>query len=150
MTLMSPARCQGKNFKYNLRIAAQEMNIVPGLHLATVSVPKLADVGYTTKLTKNGTAIYNDNTTAITASNPPILESDWRQHTGMWRLNLDPKNTSTPSLDSQHANPRGSMSTLISQAHAKLFFGTTHQQDSHQKKHSLMPSTTDTAQHGQN
>jgi hypothetical protein len=49
------------------------MNIVPGLHLALVSVPKLADAGCTTLLTKDGAAIYNDNTTAITVSNPPIL-----------------------------------------------------------------------------
>jgi hypothetical protein len=68
------------------------MNIVPGLHLALVSIPKLADAGYTTVLTKHGAAIYNDNTTAITASNPPILESDWCQDTGLWRLNLDPDN----------------------------------------------------------
>jgi hypothetical protein len=62
--------------KHNLLIAAQEINIVPGLHLALVSVPKLADAGYTTVLMKHGMAIYNDNTTAITASNPPILESN--------------------------------------------------------------------------
>jgi hypothetical protein len=36
--------------------------------------------------------IYNDNTTAITASNPPILKSDWCQDTGLWRLNLNPDN----------------------------------------------------------
>jgi hypothetical protein len=62
--------------KHNLQIAAQEMNIVPSLHLALVSIPKLADAGYTIVLTKDGTAIYNDNTKAITASNPPILESN--------------------------------------------------------------------------
>jgi hypothetical protein len=83
--------------KHNLRIAAREMNIVQGLHLALVSVPKLADTGYTTVLTKHGVAIYDDNTTAIIATNPPILESDWCQHTGMWRLNLDPND--------QHATP---------------------------------------------
>ncbi len=74
--------------KHNLQIAAWEMNIVPGLHLALVRVAKLADTGYTMVLTKHGMAIYNDNTTAITASNPPILESYWRQDTGLWRLNL--------------------------------------------------------------
>jgi hypothetical protein len=31
--------------KLNLQIAAQEMSIMPGLHLALVSVPKLADTG---------------------------------------------------------------------------------------------------------
>ena len=52
------------------------MNTVPGLHSALVSVPKLADAGYTTVLKKDGAAIYYDNTTAITAINPPILESN--------------------------------------------------------------------------
>jgi hypothetical protein len=59
------------------------IDIVPDLHLALVSVPKLVDAGYTTVLTKDGAAIYNDNTAAITASNPSILKSDWCQHTGM-------------------------------------------------------------------
>ncbi len=51
------------------------MNIVPGLHSALVSIPKLVDTGYTTVLTKDGAAIYDDNNTAITASNPSILGS---------------------------------------------------------------------------
>jgi hypothetical protein len=91
--------------KHFLRIAAQEINIVPGLHLVLVSIPKLAEAGYTTVLTKNGAAIYYDNTTALTASNTPILESDWCQHTGIWRLNLDPENTNTHSHKDQHATP---------------------------------------------
>jgi hypothetical protein len=37
------------------QIAAQEMNIVPGLHSALVCISKLADTGYTTVLTKDGT-----------------------------------------------------------------------------------------------
>jgi hypothetical protein len=90
--------------KHNPPIATQEMNIVPGLHLVLVSIPKLADTGYTTVLTRDGMAIYDDNTTAITASNPPILESDWFQHTGMWRLNLNPKNPNTHSPNKQHVN----------------------------------------------
>jgi hypothetical protein len=107
---MFPNRCTGKATKkmlleHNLQIAAQEMNIMPGLHLALVSVPKLADAGYTTVLPKNGAAIYNNNTTPVTASNPPILESDICQHTGMWRLKLDPKNPNTHSPNKQHETP---------------------------------------------
>jgi hypothetical protein len=83
-----------------MQIAAREMNILPGLHSALVSVPKLADAGYTMVLAKDGAAIY------ITASNLPILESDWCQHAGMWRLNLDPKNQNTHSPDKQHVNPK--------------------------------------------
>jgi hypothetical protein len=43
--------------KHNLRLAAREMNIVPGLHSALVSMPKLADAEYTTVFNKNGAAI---------------------------------------------------------------------------------------------
>ncbi len=82
------------------------MNILPGLHLALVSVPKLADARYTMVLMKHGAAIYNDNTTAITASNLPILESNRCQHTRMWRLNLDPENTISHSPDDQHVTPK--------------------------------------------
>ncbi len=109
-TFMFPNRRTGKAtkkmlLKHNLCIAAWEMNMMPGLHLALVSVPKLADTGYTTVLPKDGAIIYNVNPTAITASNPPILESNRCQHTGMWRLNLNPKNPNTHSPDKQHVIP---------------------------------------------
>jgi hypothetical protein len=38
--------------KHKLHPAAREMNIVPGLYLTPVSVPKLADAGYTTVFSK--------------------------------------------------------------------------------------------------
>jgi hypothetical protein len=46
-----PDGCTGKAtkkmlLKHNLRLSAREMNIIPGLHLALVSIPKLADAGY--------------------------------------------------------------------------------------------------------
>ncbi len=69
--------------------------------MALVSIPKLADAGYTEVLTKKRHGIYNDNTTAIAVSNPPILESDWYQHTGMWRLNLNPKSPNNHCPDKQ-------------------------------------------------
>ena len=47
------------------------MNIVPGLHSTLVSIPKLADAGYTTVFSKKGAAIYDDHTTTITAGKPP-------------------------------------------------------------------------------
>jgi hypothetical protein len=119
------------------------MNIVPGLHLALVSVPKLADTGYTSVLTKYGTEIYDDNTTAITASNPPILESDWCQDTGLWRLNLNP--------DDKHATPE-TINVIfdLPSSHETFLWYNTHQRDSHQTKHLLTPSATETTQHGQN
>jgi hypothetical protein len=97
-TFMFPDRCTGKAtkkmlLKHNLHLAAREMNIVPGLHLALVSIPKLADAGYTTVFNKNGAAIYDDKTTTFTATNPPVLESEQCKHTGMWTLNLNPETT---------------------------------------------------------
>jgi hypothetical protein len=56
-TFMFPDGCAGKGtkkmlLKHNLQLAAQEINIVPGLHLALVSIPKLADTGYITVFNK--------------------------------------------------------------------------------------------------
>ncbi len=62
--------------KHNLRPTAREMNIVPDLHLTLISVPKLADAGYTTVFNKKGAAIYNDYTTKILASQPPVLDAE--------------------------------------------------------------------------
>ncbi len=78
---------------HNLCLASRKMNIVPGLHLALVSIPKLADAGYTTVFNKNGAAIYDDKTTMYTATKPPVLESKRCEHTGMWTLNLNPETT---------------------------------------------------------
>ncbi len=79
--------------KHNLRLAAREMNIVSGLHSALISIPKFADSGYTTVFNKNGAAIYDDKTTTVMATNPPVLESECCEHTGMWTLNLNPETT---------------------------------------------------------
>ena len=79
--------------KHNLRLAAREVNIVPGLHLALISIPKLAYAGYTTVFNKDGAAVYDDYTTEVTATSPPVLESKRCKHTGMWKLSLDPATT---------------------------------------------------------
>ena len=82
--------------KHNLRPAVLEMNIiVPGLHSTITSVPKLADAGYTTVFSKAGVAIYDDYTTTISASNPPILDAKRCEHTGLWKLPLDNKTKET-------------------------------------------------------
>jgi hypothetical protein len=88
--------------KHNLRLSAREMNIFPGLHSALVSIPKLADAGYTTVFNENGAAIYDDETTKITATSPPILESERCKHNGMWRLDLNP--ATLPSTTEAKAN----------------------------------------------
>jgi hypothetical protein len=74
--------------KHKLRPAAREMNIVLGLHLTLVSIPKLADAGYTTVFSKEGATIYNDYTTTTTANKPPVLEADRCNLTGLWKLPL--------------------------------------------------------------
>ena len=81
--------------KHNLRPAARKMNIVPGLHSTLISVPKLADAGYTTVFSKAGAAIYDDYTTTISASNPPVLNADRCDHTGLWKLPLVEKTKET-------------------------------------------------------
>jgi hypothetical protein len=69
--------------KHNLHPAAHEMNIVPGLHWTLISVLKQADAGYTTVFSKAGAAIYDDYTTTISASNPPVLDANRCDHTGL-------------------------------------------------------------------
>ena len=78
------------------------MIIVPRLHSALVSIPKLADAGYTTVFNKNGAAIYYDYTTKITATSPPVLESERCEHTGSWKLDLNPA-ASLPTPEGQAA-----------------------------------------------
>jgi hypothetical protein len=100
-TFMFPDARTGKAtkkmlLKHNLRLAAREKNIVPRLHSALVSIPKLADAGYTTVFNKNGAVIYDDETKKITATSPPVLESKRCEHTGMWTLDLNP-GTSLPN-----------------------------------------------------
>jgi hypothetical protein len=60
----------------------------------------LADAGYTTVFNKHGAAIYDDETTKITTTSPPILESECCEHTGMWRLGLNPT-TSPPTTEAK-------------------------------------------------
>jgi hypothetical protein len=88
---MFPDKCTNKamkkmRLKKKLCPAARKMNTVPGLHSTLVSVPKLADAGYTTVFSKKGAAIYDDHTTTITADKPPILEDDRCNLTGLWKL----------------------------------------------------------------
>jgi hypothetical protein len=77
--------------KHKLCPAAREMNIVPGLHSTLVSVPKLADAGYTTVFSIKRAAIYDVHTTTITANKPSILEANRCDLTGLWKLPLYPE-----------------------------------------------------------
>ncbi len=106
--------------KHNLRLAARDMNIVPGLHLALVSIPKLADAGYTTVFNKDGEAIYND-ITKITATSPPVLESERCEHMGMWKLDFNSA-TSLPTSKGQAA-PQETISVIFDLPRLGLILG---------------------------
>jgi hypothetical protein len=56
--------------------------------LTLVSIPKLADAGYTTVFSNEGAAIYDDHTTTITANKPPILKANRCNLTCLWKLSL--------------------------------------------------------------
>ncbi len=51
--------------------------------MTLVSIPKLADAGYTTVFSKKGAAIYDDHTTTITANKPSVLEANRCNLTGL-------------------------------------------------------------------
>jgi hypothetical protein len=97
-TFMCPDKCANKatkkmRLKHKLHPAAREMNIVPGLHSTLVSIPKLADEGYTTVFSKEGAGIYDDYTTTITADKTPVLEANMCNLTGLWKLPLHAEET---------------------------------------------------------
>ena len=124
-TFMFPDGLTGKAtkkilLKHNLRLAAKEMNIVPGLHSALISIPKLADAGYTTVFNKEGAAIYDDYTTEIKATSPPVLESERCEHTGMWKLDLDP--ATSPSTPQGQAAPPKSVNVIFDLPSARKTF----------------------------
>jgi hypothetical protein len=96
------------------------MNIVSGLHSALVSIPKLADAGYTTVFSKDGARIYDNETTLITAISPPVLESERCEHTGMWKLNLNP-GTSLPTPEGQAA-PNETLNVIFDRPSARETF----------------------------
>ena len=106
--------------KHNLQLAAREMNIVPGLHLALVIIPKLADEGYTTVFNKYGASIYNDETTLITATSPPVLVSERCKHTGMWKLDLNP--TTPLSTPEGQAAPNKTLNIIFNLPSARETF----------------------------
>jgi hypothetical protein len=81
------------HLKHKLCSVARDMNIVPGLHSTLVSILKLVDAGYTAVFSKEGAAIYNDHTTTITTDEPPVLEADRCDLTGLWKLPLHTEET---------------------------------------------------------
>ncbi len=68
-------------------------NTVSDVHLTLVSVPKLADAGYTTVFSQEGARIYDDHTTTITTDKPPVLEADRCNLTSLWKLPLHAEET---------------------------------------------------------
>ena len=64
-----------------------------GLHSTLVSVPKLADTGYTTIFNKTGAAFYDNATTTITTNQPPVMDTERCALTGLCKIDLDPTST---------------------------------------------------------
>jgi hypothetical protein len=75
--------------KHNLQEGAREMNVVPGLHSALVSIPKMANADYIGVFNKHKATIYDATTTRITVSADPIVIAPRCQTTGFWKLDLD-------------------------------------------------------------
>ena len=88
--------------RHKLRDGAQEMNIVPGMHSSLISIPKMANAGYTTVLRNNGAEIYDDETTTVTADKPPVLTAPRCPSSGLWRLTLDPDAAATNQPTGMH------------------------------------------------
>jgi hypothetical protein len=70
---------------------AQDLSSCKRDEHSAISVPKLADAGYTTVFSKKGAVIYDDHTTTITANKPPALEADRCNLTGLRKLPLHPE-----------------------------------------------------------
>ncbi len=75
--------------KHNLRPKASKMNIMPNLHSALFSIPKMADVDYIVVFNKEEARIYDAMTTIVLATKNPILIVPHCQDTGLWKCNLD-------------------------------------------------------------
>jgi hypothetical protein len=75
--------------KHNLRAGAGEINIVPNLHSALISVPKMADYGYIAVFDETEARIYDETTTMITASGEPIIVAPRCNDTGLWKMELN-------------------------------------------------------------
>ena len=75
---------------------AREAHVLPALiSHSLISVPKLADEGYTTVFLdgQKGVVVYKANDIVFTARTKPVLQG-WRDLSGLWKIN-----------DSQQANP---------------------------------------------
>jgi hypothetical protein len=68
---------------------ASKMNIMPNLHSALISVPKMADADYIAVFNKNEARINDATTTIVSASKHPLLDVPCCQDTGLWKLDLD-------------------------------------------------------------
>jgi hypothetical protein len=75
--------------KHNLWAGASKMNIVPNLHTALISIPKMAEHGYIAVFDKHEARIYDGTTTKLTASGNPNIVAPWCEDTGLWKMELD-------------------------------------------------------------
>ncbi len=94
--------------KHNLRLAAWEMNIVPGLHSALVSIPKLADAGYITVFKKWRSYLQRQNNNGYGHKSP---------HPGIRTLRTHRNVDTKPQSRDNHLQPRSPNSTTRDTQH---------------------------------
>ena len=61
-----------------------------GMHSTLISIPKLANSGYTMVVDGDKANVYDNFTTQVTANKPPILSALRCNLTGLWKLDLEP------------------------------------------------------------
>ena len=94
-----------------LSTAARKAHVLPNLTSnSLVSVPKLADAGYTTifHAGNSGVTIHDDNEITIQTRKPAVLQG-WRDKTGLWRL--DCEDTKTNRIERKSTAPGRQPST---------------------------------------
>ena len=76
-------------FKFNVRDAAKEVHMVPGIKNTLVSTNQFALANYATIFTKDMVHIYDMNNTKIEVSRDAVLKG-WRvPKEGLWRIPLE-------------------------------------------------------------
>ena len=65
------------------------MNIVPNLHSTLISVPKLAEHGYSVVFNKKEGKIYDGTTTTVMTLGEPIINAPRCEDMGLWKTNLN-------------------------------------------------------------
>ncbi len=135
--------------QHNLRLAAREMNIVPGLHSPLVSIPnwRMQDTPqYSTNMVRLFTMMRLQKSPPQA---PPSLNPNAANTLECGGSTSTQQHRHQPQKPKQ-IHSKQSTSSSSSPAPAKHFSGTMHLRDSQLKRLSSMPYATETTQHGHN